>query len=365
VVDYYMDQARNPLILGLTASPGGIKDKINEVKRNLRAEAVEIRTEKDPDVEPYIQETEIEKIMVELPEEFMEVKTALEGLYKNRIYNLLRVKVIHSPKVSKRDLLAVQAELGKMYNQKKDFMVAKAMVDCAQAIKVDHALELLETQGVMSVNQYLAKVKKEKTSSAKKLLASPSFTKVIKDVNDMYVAGMDHPKLIKLIEIVKEQLKKKENSKLIIFANYRSTVDKITKTLAAHGVEAREFIGQSIKMGKGLSQKEQIETINEFKLDLFNVLVSTSIGEEGLDIPELDMVVFYDSVPSEIRKIQRSGRTGRTKPGKVVFLIAKGTRDEWYFWSAHNKEKRMRTILKDLKENENQNKSKNLSDYVR
>jgi ERCC4-related helicase len=365
VVDYYVKHSRNPLILGLTASPGGIKDKIEEVKKNLHVTAVEIRSEKDADVQPYVQKTETEKVMIELPEKFKEIKKSLEGLYKNRIYNLLRVKAIHSPKISKRDLIATQTELGKMYSQKKDFMVARAMVDCAQAIKIDHALELLETQGIMSLNQYLTKMKKEKTTSSRKLLASPGFSKVIKNVNDLYVAGVDHPKMKKMIQILKKQLKKKKNSKIIVFANYRDTVGKITKLVDLEEIEVREFIGQAIKRGKGLSQKEQIEILNEFKLELFNVLVSTSIGEEGLDIPELDMVIFYDSVPSEIRKIQRSGRTGRTKPGKVIFLIAKDTRDEWYYWSAHHKEKRMKKILKDIKENENQNKSKKISDYVK
>jgi Fanconi anemia group M protein len=142
-------------------------------------------------------------------------------------------------------------------------------------------------------------------------------------------------------------------------------VGKIAKVLELKGFDVREFIGQTKVKGKSLSQKEQIEILNEFKLELFNILVSTSIGEEGLDIPELDMVIFYDSVPSEIRKIQRSGRTGRTKPGKVIFLIAKDTRDEWYFWSAHHKEKRMKRILKDLKENENTDKSKKVTDYVK
>ncbi|OGI15712.1 hypothetical protein A3K63_04785 [Candidatus Micrarchaeota archaeon RBG_16_49_10] len=365
VVEYFLNQSKNPLILGLTASPGGIRDKIEEVKKNLHAENVEIRTEKDADVEPYIQETRIEKIEVELPEEFKKMKKELEGLYTNRVYNLLRAKVIHTPKVSKKVLIAVQADLGRMYNQRKDFMVAKAMVDCSQAIKIDHALDLLETQGITSLNQYLSKMKKEKTSSARKLLASPNFSNVMKTANDLFVAGVEHPKLEKLIEIIGGQLKRKGNSKIMVFANYRSTTEKITGFLELNGIEVREFIGQAKREGKGLSQKEQIEILNEFKLEMFNVLVSTSIGEEGLDIPELDMVIFYDSVPSEIRKIQRSGRTGRTKPGIIIFLIAKGTRDEWYYWSAHHKEKRMQGILKELKENENPNKSKNLSDYVK
>ena len=46
-------------------------------------------------------------------------------------------------------------------------------------------------------------------------------------------------------------------------------------------------------------------------------LVATSIAEEGLDIPEVDLVVFYEPIPSEIRYIQRRGRTGRKTAGNV------------------------------------------------
>ncbi|MBU5688448.1 MAG: hypothetical protein KQA31_03520, partial [Candidatus Aenigmarchaeota archaeon] len=113
--------------------------------------------------------------------------------------------------------------------------------------------------------------------------------------------------------------------------------------------EAREFIGQAKKGGKGLSQKDQVKIINEFEYELFNVLIATSIGEEGLSIPAVDLVIFYEPVPSEIRTIQRRGRTGRTESGRVIFLITKGTRDEWYYWSAFHKEKRMKNIISDLK----------------
>jgi Fanconi anemia group M protein len=75
------------------------------------------------------------------------------------------------------------------------------------------------------------------------------------------------------------------------------------------------------------------------------VLVATSVAEEGLDIPSTDLVIFYEPVPSEIRTIQRRGRTGRKRAGKVIVLIAKHTRDEGFYWSSINKEKRMRREL--------------------
>ena len=149
-----------------------------------------------------------------------------------------------------------------------------------------------------------------------------------------------------------------------MFANYRSSVAKIVKLLELNGIEAREFIGQAKKRGKGLSQKEQIEILNEFNLELFNILVGTSVTEEGIDIEEVGTVIFYEAVPSEIRTIQRRGRTGRTKPGRVIFLITKDTRDEWYYWSAYHKEKRMKRILYGMKEGESKNE-KSLLNWIK
>jgi Fanconi anemia group M protein len=98
-----------------------------------------------------------------------------------------------------------------------------------------------------------------------------------------------------------------------------------------------------------MTQEEQIETLRRFKEGEFNTLIATSIGEEGLDIPAVSYVIFYESVPSELRRIQRSGRTGRTAPGKIIFLITKDTRDESYYWASFVREKKMKGIIYDMK----------------
>jgi len=114
-----------------------------------------------------------------------------------------------------------------------------------------------------------------------------------------------------------------------------------------------KFIGQASREDeRGLSQKEQGRILDKFRSGEINVLVSTSVGEEGLDIPSVDLVLFYEAVPSEIRFIQRRGRTGRVKPGRVIALLAKGTRDEAFYWSAVKKERRMREMLRGQQEKE-------------
>ena len=119
------------------------------------------------------------------------------------------------------------------------------------------------------------------------------------------------------------------------------------------------------KKGTGLTQKEQIQIIQDFKEGVYNILVGTSVSEEGLDIPSVDLVLFYEPIPSAIRTVQRRGRTGRMSEGKVKVLVTKGTRDEAYRWTAYHKENRMHRILGGLKSklSLSTQKQKSVADY--
>jgi len=348
VVERYFSQSLEPLVLGLTASPGGMQDKIEEVKKKLRIEVVEARTEKDFDVRPYVKKTEIEQVYVDMPEEFKWIKAMLEDYYRECLSKLVEANLLPSLKASKKELLEVQKKLGEMYDEMKNGNVARYLVIASQAVKVEHALSLLESEGIFPLRNYFLELKRNKSSSTRGMIADKRIEAVIKKVDELYLKGIEHPKLSKLVEIIKQILTKKD-AKIIVFANYRDSVRLIKAHLEKAGIESREFIGQAKKGGKGLSQKQQIQLLNEFEYGVFNVLIATSIGEEGLSIPAVDVVIFYEPVPSEIRTIQRRGRTGRTESGKVIFLITRGSRDEAYYWSAFHKERRMRNIISELK----------------
>ena len=86
-------------------------------------------------------------------------------------------------------------------------------------------------------------------------------------------------------------------------------------------------------------REEQVETVQRFRDGITRALVATRVGEEGLDISEVNLVIFYDNVPSSIRFVQRKGRTGRKAQGRLVVLIAKDTIDEAYYWIGKRKVK--------------------------
>jgi Fanconi anemia group M protein len=138
--------------------------------------------------------------------------------------------------------------------------------------------------------------------------------------------------------------------RVIVFTESRDTAETLTDFLGEH-FSVERFVGQSDTEGsEGMTQTEQQDTLERFRAGEFEVLVSTSVAEEGLDVPEVDLVLFYEPVPTAIRAIQRKGRTGRQTEGAVVVLLAEDTRDEAYFWKARNDQKQMQEELRALKD---------------
>ncbi len=346
VSSVYISQSTNPRILALTASPGATKEKIGEICKNLYIEDVEIRTEEDPDVLPYIQKKEIEYVKLDLPAEIKQVSSLITEVYKEKLSLLKNFGMMKPVSViNKRDLLFMQKYFqNELRRGNKSSFAALSLI--AQAIKIGYMLELLETQSTLAFQKYIKKLSEETSKAAKVIL---NHTKIQQALKSIEQNNATHPKLTKMKEIVTETLRENEHAKMIIFANYRSMVDELKELLASiTGAKPAILVGQKL----GFSQKEQMEIIEKFNSNVFNILITTSIGEEGIHLGgSLELAVMFDSTGSEIRKIQRSGRVARVKPGKIIHLITKGTRDEALLWTSHKKEKKMQSILKKMKQN--------------
>ncbi len=365
VAKKYMLQSTHPLILGLTASPGATHERIQEICDNLFIKGVEIRSEADGDVERYVQPVARENMYIELPEEFKKMKSLLEEVLKDDLYWLREHHYTFTYRPTKKMLLDVQRKVAASYMQgSRHYGAFWAIIRVAGAIKIEHAIELLETQGVKFLYDFLKKIEKSKKKTDVRLLKDPRMREVIIETEGLYTKGIEHPKLEKIVDVIGNLLKEKPEAKIIVFANFRAMVDRINELLGNSGIKSEILIGQTIKDGKGLTQQQQIEVLNRFKEGEFPVLICSSIGEEGLDIKEVDDVIFYDQVATEIRKIQRSGRTGRTMPGKVIHLITKDTRDEAYYYASLRKEKKMKSMLYRMKERGVKKRKLTLMDWV-
>ncbi len=355
VAKHYKNQGTNQRILGLTASPGSDSEKIKEICRHLSIEEVELRTRESEDVKKNLQELEFERVNVILPPEFLEIKEILKRLHDKYIDDLRSRNLLFGPP-TKLNLIKLQGKIiSTISSGNRNFSAFKGMSSCANAIKLQHALELIETQTVVGFNEYMKSLfeqsAKAKSKGVVELVKSPEFNLAFTKSQELLARQAEHPKISKLVEIVKQE---KENSdgkiKIIIFSQYRDTASLISKELnKIPEITAKVFVGQLKKKETGLSQREQKEVIREFASGEINVLCATSIGEEGLDIPEVNLVIFYEPVSSAVRAIQRAGRTARLSKGKLIMLITKGTKDETAYYTSRRKEKSMQTAIKDIK----------------
>jgi Fanconi anemia group M protein len=356
----YRERADHPRILGLTASPGTDQESITEVCQHLGIEEIEVRSAEDPDVSPYVQEIDITWVKVDLPPEMTEVQKLLRSCYARRLERLRELGAITSPQINKVTLLTLQGELqGKAVRGDAEPEVYTSMSVAAEALKILHAVDLLETQGLTALVKYqeqlLAAARSGQSKAVMNIVADPIWKTAQIKVASLLERKIEHPKLAALQKIVIEQLhhdaKTKTQSKIIVFNQYRDQAVKIKETLEAIDVSAKIFVGQMKKGETGMSQKEQKAILTEFASGGFSCLIATSVAEEGLDIPKVDLVVFYEPVPSAIRTVQRRGRTGRGEKGKVIVLMAQGTPDVGHKWVAHHKEKRMYRAIAEVKKN--------------
>jgi Fanconi anemia group M protein len=365
ISDIFMDHNPDGVILGLTASPGSSKKKIKALCESLHIpmENVHIRTRKDEDVKIYLKQTDIYKIGVMLTDLMKDVYQVLTMVLEERLHYLSQLNFLEvsgdqlCTKVIRKDLLRLNSELVGLLKSNGDKTgIYSALSINAQALIVYHMLELVEQQGLNILLEYLEKLKKDarkkSSSKATKILAADlRLYKIhleLKRNAEFSPSKLIHPKFPILVNIIQEELKHNASSRILVFVKLRNSVKNIVKKLKGYDkIKPVRFVGQTSKgeNDRGLSQKRQIEILNEFRQGIYNTLVGTNVAEEGLDITECDLVIFYDVVGSEIRYIQRKGRTARHRDGKVIILYSRGTRDEIYLRIALAKLKKMNMNL--------------------
>jgi Fanconi anemia group M protein len=216
---------------------------------------------------------------------------------------------------------------------------------------------LLESQNITLFLSFLEKLEykaEQDILSAKRIINSEHYEFIKKSILRNSVDNYTHPKIQKVFSIISEELDNYRNAKMIIFTQYREMAellkDKIKQRFGTQ-LHVEKFIGQASKINDlGFSQDQQIEIIKRFKNGAIDILIATSVAEEGLDIPNVDAIIFYEPVPSEIRLIQRRGRTGRHAPGRCYLLIARETIDVPFYKAADKKESAMHWVLSHPKE---------------
>jgi Fanconi anemia group M protein len=359
-------QNPNALVLALTASPGSEEEHIQDVCRNLSIKNIEIKDQNDSDVKPYVKEIEIDWVKLDLPGEFLTIKKHLEEFQVKQLKALKAIGLAQTENkryYNKFRLLEMQSAIRKRittYGSSQPSLFYAAS-KCAAMLKVSHAEELIETQGIGALQNYFEKLVEEASKgtskAAKQIIADEDIKLAISLTRKLFDQKIQHPKYAELKKIILTQLRSEPESKIIVFNHYRDSILEVVEFLKQREgsdiIKPTKFIGQATKGNeKGMSQKLQQEILQELRENVHNVLVASSVAEEGLDIPAVDLVIFFEPVPSEIRTIQRRGRTGRHDKGRMVVLMAKNTRDEAFYWTARSKEKKMKETLRTMKKSE-------------
>jgi len=320
IANHFKDKA---LILGMTATLPSEKVKATEIIVSLGIQKILQRTDDSPDVQPYIQKTDTEWVMVDLPPEMKAIQKCLQLALDERYKTLRKNGIQIGQNQSLSALLRIR-----QYVLTQNRISAKPLFT---AIRITYALNIFEAHGVTSFLKFCDRTKAKKGVGIKDLFEKdPNFMRAVELANYAKSQGIEHSKLPKLQQVISSV-----QDKVLIFTSYRDSVNVINETLQKMGINSEILIGKA--GDTGLKQQKQIETVQRFRDGETKVLVATRVGEEGLDISEVNLVVFYDNVPSSIRFIQRKGRTGRKAAGKLLVLIAKDTIDEAYYWIGQRK----------------------------
>lgn len=400
IASRYLQHCPDPIILGLTASPGRKQEQVLDLCQRLHMERVTMRTPEDPDVAPYMHPIEMEVRDCDLPLEYDEVELSLRELLHDRLEQIrargfLKEKPIDQ--INKMDLIqlghvlwaiiARETSPGDVFDGEADDHDEMKMHESppennrvgfffwlvnvqAQAMKILHLIELLTTQGIPSAYEFIRKMRdrveqtRSKAGSNYRLLQETAFKKAEIFLKKGVEKGETHPKtglLLDMLEELVDPATGEIDGSVIVFTQFRDTVTFLLRSIEAlnrgkqgDGRPFRpvRFVGQATRSSRdaGLKQEDQERTLDEFRAGKHNILVATRIAEEGLDIPSVRSIIFYEPVPSEIRYIQRRGRTGRHEKGHVTILVARGTLDEVFYKVALCRLEHMERIADGLKD---------------
>lgn len=350
-------------ILALTATPGSKVESVQEVIDSLGISHVEIRTEESIDIRQFVHQRDEDIVLLDPSDEMNHVKELFSKALKPLVDKLSQQNIYYG-----RDPMALtvfgllqarkewMARAGNHANQGVKFMMAAIF---AVLTSLAHGIKLLNFHGIKPFYDSLLQFREETEEKGQKgskykrqIIECPSFQEMMDKMaawskKDDFIS---HPKLTCLSDTILNHFMDagegregaSTNTRIIVFSEYRDSAEEIVRVLNTHKpmIRAAVFVGQAdSKRSGGMKQAEQIERIQKFKKGEFNVLVATSIGEEGLDIGQVDLIVCYDASASPIRMLQRMGRTGRKRAGRVVLLLMRGKEEDNYAKSKDGYEK--------------------------
>jgi len=331
---------------------------MQEVVTNLGISRIEARDEHSIDVIGCLRQRTVDKMIVDTTAEYVDGRAATLEAFRAILQRLRSVGVAVGDdpnRVRRFMLLQKQKDLAVNPPQgMEQHTVFRGQAYLGVAMMLAQGVELASSHGCASALAHFRRDMEEwrrmreeggrqkmALSLREELYRSEVWHAMLCKLAHCEAHG-SHPKLAALCELLEKHFKTHPpESRVMVFTSLRDSVTEITARLTGiAGVRPFKFVGQASKRGdesrKGLTQTKQRQVVRDFRSGGYNVLVSTSIGEEGLDIGEVDLIACYDVSSSAIRQTQRFGRTGRKNAGRVVMLITQGIEEDNYERSIKN-----------------------------
>ncbi|KAJ1274795.1 hypothetical protein BS78_05G088100 [Paspalum vaginatum] len=319
-------------ILALTATPGSKYAGIQNVISNLCISELIYCDEEDSRVKQYVNTRDVQLVKVPFGSDAIHVDNMLLDLIRPHINRLRDAAVIDHRDYANWttfELLKCKEKFKEApppnIREVERGEIERSLITLCTLC---HIRKLLLSHGIQQAYQFLEeKLKKRSLNLVRKNELFWQIKEKMKRVSSQG-STVKVQELIKLI-IAHFSNTDSNDSRVIIFSHFRGSVNEIYCSLQNIDdklIRPVQFIGQSSsgKQMKGQTQKIQQAILQKFRSGVYNVLVATSIGEEGLDIIEVDLVVCFDANVSPLRMIQRMGRTGRKHEGRVVVLACEG-----------------------------------------
>lgn len=204
------------------------------------------------------------------------------------------------------------------YIMSNKIVIPSLMQMVAKDLRLSHLQRLIGAQTNAMVKTYL-----RTTTISKLFMASQCPQGRI--VYAMLEALSDSDQKLQRIDAL---LKELAYRRCIVFSKYRQNAryiyQRLSKTrpcllLMGQGTDAT---------GTRYTRSKQIEILTQFRTQV-NLLVSTTVADQGLDIPNADLIICYEPPATKLKYIQRRGRTGRNElAGAVLYLGVLGTEDQ-------------------------------------
>lgn len=330
-------------IIGLSATPGSKLEAVQEVIRHLKITHLELRDDTSPDIIPYINERKTDIIVVSLGQDLIDFKERYIQIMDRHVKVLINNNVIRSAaaNISKGQMFILMQQCQTNKDRYKNH--GTIMKTLTILTTMAHAYEVITRHGLRSFYNFY----KAHMTDAKKSWLRDEFElgELVEEIGNYIgpfpnianlIDGTEteipnnivfgHGKFNKLKELLLQHFNRAKNNNIdtraMIFVETRDICGEIYVLL----MQLRPLIRPQIFVGQaGLKQKAQTKAVDNFRNDVVNVLVSTSVGEEGLDFGEVDLIICFEiSQVNPTRLVQRMGRTGRKRDGHIIILVTDG-----------------------------------------